>query len=292
MAGEYILVIEDSPAVASLLIDRILPAGGYQSALATDRDSALSSIKQRAPDLILLDLQLPGASGLEILEELRGWGLLVPVIMITAHGSENTVAQALRLGIHDYVIKPFSAHEILTRIERVLLSSSFPAPRAEQVVDRWRRKLAALGALGKLGRTAADARAMLQRGLEAAAYVADAQQAAVYRSSYGSEPMVLAAQIGTPSPLTPEQQATLHRILANRACYRPTILPAENPAPVMHLPLWAWNQPLGILSLYRGANDPPFGETDEQFCSILADYLALVIAAIAPERHPEDGMGA
>ncbi len=292
MAGEYVLVIEDSAAVASVLIERILPAGGYQSALAIDRDSAIASIKQRVPDLILLDLQLPGASGLEILEELRGWGLLVPVIMITAHGSESTVAQALRLGIHDYVIKPFSAHEILTRIEHVLLTSSLPPLRAEQVVDRWRRKLAALGALGRLGRTAADARTMLQRGLEAAAYVADASQAAVYRAAYGSDPLVLTAHIGTPSLPTPEQQATLNLILANRACYRPTVLPAENPFPVMHLPLWALNQPLGILSLYRGANHPPFSETDEQFCSILADYLALVIITMAPLNHPVNGIGA
>lgn len=290
MAGEYVLVVEDSPAVASVLLDRILPAGGYQSALATDRDSALASIKQRTPDLILLDLQLPGASGLEILEELRSWGMSVPVIMMTAHGSEKTVAQALRLGIQDYVIKPFSADELLARVEHVLLTCALSPPRADQVIDRWRRKLAALEALGKTGRTMADARIVLQRGLEAAAYVTDAQQAALYLAAGAPDPMVLTAKVGNLPHVTPEEQVMLQRILASRTLYRPTVLPPEDAAPVMHIPLWALNQSLGILSLYRNADEPPFSEANGQLASILADYLALVIATMqlipAPPSPP------
>jgi CheY-like chemotaxis protein len=280
MAGEYVLVVEDSPTVASVLLERILPAGGYQSTLAIDRDSALRSIKQRTPDLILLDLQLPGASGLEILEELRGWGMSIPVIMMTAHGSEKTVAQALRLGIQDYVIKPFSADELLARVEHVLLTCSLSPPQTEQVIDRWRRRLAALETLGGIGRTVADARIVLQRGLETAAYITDAQQAGLYLTGGALEPMVLTAQVGNLPPVTSEEHAVLQRILASRTLYRPTVLPPEDPAPVMHIPLWALNQSLGILSLYRNADRPPFSEANGQLASILADYLALVITTM------------
>jgi two-component system NtrC family sensor kinase len=287
MAKEYVLVVEDSPAVASVLINRILPAGGYESALATDRESALSSIQQRQPDLILLDFQLPGASGLEILEELRASDLSVPVIMMTAHGSENTVAQALRIGIQDYVIKPFSADELLSRVEHVLMTSSLPPPKAELVVDRWRRKLAALEGLGRVGRTAADARILLQRGLEAAAYVAEADQATLHLARGNTGPLVVAAQVG--GRATPSQEQTmLQRILASQTGYRPTVLPDEDPTPVLHLPLWALNQPLGVLSLYRQGDQPPFSEANEQFASIVVGYLALVAAMLAPSSLPAD----
>src|SRR4030095_14601214 len=109
-----ILVVDDEPEMVRGLEDN-LRFEGYQIITAGDGERALALALSEAPDLILLDLMLPGLSGWDVCRALRQRGLDIPVIMLTARGTEADQVQGLELGADDYVTKPFSLRELLAR---------------------------------------------------------------------------------------------------------------------------------------------------------------------------------
>ena len=113
-----ILVVDDEPAVTNLLAYNLRKAG-YEVLAAADGQAALAAARAANPDLILLDLMLPGIDGLEVCRELRKTSS-VPIIMITARGEEIDRVVGLELGADDYVSKPFSLRELMARIKAVL----------------------------------------------------------------------------------------------------------------------------------------------------------------------------
>ncbi len=119
-----ILIVEDEPAIRDLVAFALRKAG-YEPVHAADGREAAAAIAERVPDLILLDWMLPGASGLELARRWRREDLTrdVPIIMLTARGEENDRVSGLESGIDDYVVKPFSARELLARIKAVLRRS-------------------------------------------------------------------------------------------------------------------------------------------------------------------------
>jgi two-component system phosphate regulon response regulator PhoB len=119
-----ILIVEDEPAIREM-VAFALRKGGYEPVHAGDGREAAAAIADRVPDLILLDWMLPGASGLELARRWRREELTrdVPIIMLTARGEENDRVSGLESGIDDYVVKPFSARELLARIKAVLRRS-------------------------------------------------------------------------------------------------------------------------------------------------------------------------
>lgn len=124
--GERILVVDDEPAVTDLLAYNLRKAN-YQVLTAADGHQALDLAQQFRPDLILLDLMLPGVEGLEVCRELRKTSS-VPIIMVTALGEEIDRVVGLELGADDYVAKPFSVRELLARIKAVLRRASQRGP--------------------------------------------------------------------------------------------------------------------------------------------------------------------
>ncbi len=117
--AEKILVIEDEATVRRGLID-LLEAKGYGVFSAAEGNEGLLKAKEGHPDLILLDVMLPGLSGWDVLRGLRSERSKVPVIMLTAKGSEIDKVLGFELGVDDYVTKPFSLLELLGRIQAVL----------------------------------------------------------------------------------------------------------------------------------------------------------------------------
>jgi DNA-binding response OmpR family regulator len=120
-----ILVVDDEPQMVRGLVDN-LRFEGYQTLAAADGREALALAAAEAPDLILLDVMMPGMSGWDVCRELRARGLTMPVIMLTARGEEADRVQGLELGADDYVTKPFGLRELLARIRAVLRR---PGPR-------------------------------------------------------------------------------------------------------------------------------------------------------------------
>src|SRR2546422_9765080 len=114
-----ILIVDDEPEMVRGLADN-LRFEGYQTLSAGDGTRGLQLALTEAPDLILLDIMMPGMSGWDVCRELRRKGLDVPVIMLTARGEELDRVLGLELGADDYVTKPFGLRELLARIRAVL----------------------------------------------------------------------------------------------------------------------------------------------------------------------------
>ncbi len=123
MPRRRVLVIEDDNAIRDGIVDA-LEYDGYDTFETGCGNRGLDMAVQVACDLVLLDLQLPGTDGLDILREVRKTRPRLPVIILTARGSEEDRVSGLRLGADDYVVKPFSVRELLARVEAVLRRSA------------------------------------------------------------------------------------------------------------------------------------------------------------------------
>lgn len=115
----HVLVVDDDPTVAEVVAG-YLDRAGHDVGRAADGPSALAHFARRRPDLVVLDLMLPGMDGFEVCRRMREQGGPVPVIMLTARGDEEDRVLGLETGADDYVTKPFSPRELVLRVESVL----------------------------------------------------------------------------------------------------------------------------------------------------------------------------
>jgi two-component system phosphate regulon response regulator PhoB len=129
MRQEKLVVIEDEPDILEVMRYN-LSREGFRVICCEDGEDGLRTVRKEAPALVLLDLMLPGADGLEICRILRGDPLTrgIPIVMVTAKGEESDVVLGLGLGADDYVVKPFSPKELVARVKAVLRRSP---PRAD-----------------------------------------------------------------------------------------------------------------------------------------------------------------
>src|SRR6266545_5020287 len=104
--GGRVLVVDDDAPSRELLEVR-LGALNCEVVMAADGQEALSAIRRETPALVLLDLQIPGVGGMEVLRTLRRDGIDLPVIVITAHGSIESAVEAMKQGAYDFILKPF-----------------------------------------------------------------------------------------------------------------------------------------------------------------------------------------
>ncbi|MFJ3527490.1 response regulator transcription factor [Streptomyces sp. NPDC090132] len=114
----HVLVVDDDPTVSEVVAG-YLAGAGYEVARAADGPAALECFARRRPDLVVLDLMLPGMDGFEVCRRMRVHGR-VPVIMLTARGDEDDRILGLETGADDYVTKPFSPRELVLRVDSVL----------------------------------------------------------------------------------------------------------------------------------------------------------------------------
>jgi DNA-binding response OmpR family regulator len=121
MNNGTVLVVEDEPSIAEV-VSLYLRRAGYQVQMAQDGNAALELLARQAPDLVILDLMLPGVDGYEITRWLRDRND-VPIIMLTARRDERDRIAGLELGADDYVVKPFSPQELVSRVRAVLRRS-------------------------------------------------------------------------------------------------------------------------------------------------------------------------
>lgn len=122
MSAGRILTIEDDAAIRRGIVDA-LSFAGYNVIEAANGNDGCTAAVTRAYDLLLLDMVLPGKSGLEILQKVRNARPTLPVIILSARGEERDRVTGLKLGADDYVVKPFSVDELLARVEAVLRRS-------------------------------------------------------------------------------------------------------------------------------------------------------------------------
>ena len=125
----HVLIVDDEASVREMVSDALRFAG-YEVSSARDAVEALNAVAKRRPDLLVVDINMPGMNGHELLQHLRKQGDAIPVILLTARQAFEDVVDGLRSGADDYVRKPFRLEELLLRIEAVLRRVS-PATEAQ-----------------------------------------------------------------------------------------------------------------------------------------------------------------
>ena len=135
MSNEKVLVVEDEEDIAELIRFN-LAQEGFQVRVAATGEQGLEEARREVPDLILLDLMLPGTDGLEICRRLKRdpGTAAVPIVMVTARGEESDIVAGLELGADDYVTKPFSPRVLLARLRAVLRRRKTVAPQESEAL--------------------------------------------------------------------------------------------------------------------------------------------------------------
>ena len=122
--SSLILIVEDEDKIATLLSDYLREVGGYRTHVISHGDEAIDAFDAQQPDLVLLDLMLPGQGGLEVCKAIRAKST-VPIIMVTALVEEIDRLLGLEIGADDYICKPFSLREVVARVKANLRRVSF-----------------------------------------------------------------------------------------------------------------------------------------------------------------------
>ena len=132
---ERVLVIDDSQDIRDFLVENILRPKGFEVLTASDGLMGLELAIAKEPDLMITDQQMPGLTGLQVLQKLRERNIDIPAILITGEGSEDTAVRAFRLGIKDYIIKPIDADELSESVDKALRENRLQKER-DQLVEQ------------------------------------------------------------------------------------------------------------------------------------------------------------
>jgi two-component system response regulator (stage 0 sporulation protein F) len=117
--GYKILIVDDQTGVRTLLCEAFLEEG-YDAEMAPNGYEAVQKVKAGAPDIILMDMKMPGMNGIEALQEIKKINDSIPVIIMTAYGELEVVAEAMKLGISEYIAKPFDIFELRRMVARIV----------------------------------------------------------------------------------------------------------------------------------------------------------------------------
>ena len=118
--GDRILLVENDPEISDIVARQTLRAVGYQVDVVEDSSAAIKSLLETPPDLIIVDLNIPGLSAKDMLVALNAQGVTTPLLVIAGKGQEQDVIQAFRLGAADYLMWPARDAEVVSVVERVL----------------------------------------------------------------------------------------------------------------------------------------------------------------------------
>ncbi|MCA9916932.1 MAG: GAF domain-containing protein [Anaerolineales bacterium] len=299
MSGEFILVIDDSREIVKHLTETVLPSFGYHTMHAYDGKSGLEIVREKEPDLVMLDFNLPQMTGLDVLQQMAQESLKTPVVLMTGYGSELSAIEAFRLGAKDYLIKPFTVDEIVETIDRALVETRLlhdKAELAEEIrrlkveMSRQNNEMRTLSNIGKAITSLLSVDEVLQRVLEAATYLTNAEESTIWLPDNDGK------------YLRPYDRQTSYRPNA-----QPTVLPlADSPAgevmqsgrplrqssmsgpglkvkggyyahAVLYVPLQLRGITLGVLGVSNRSAYRAFSKQDEFLLSFLADYAAIAL---------------
>ncbi|OGO32351.1 MAG: hypothetical protein A2136_07155 [Chloroflexi bacterium RBG_16_54_11] len=295
MSHEIILVVDDNRQISDFLSKALLPGMGYEVLVARDATTAKKIINQHNAnfDLMLLDLQLPDLTGLELLRNLNDDGYRIPTILMTGHGSEQVAAEAFRLGVHDYLSKPLDEILLTEAITRALAENRLQREKAH-LTSKLEDQVAWLTSLSKVGQSVTstlDVSEVLVRIVEAGVSLTRAEEGFLALLDRGSGLLYLRAvknmdEDSIKTLRIPITDTLVGQVMKSKKPLR-AIQPSQR-APLkvstgylvhslLHVPILSKGVPLGVLSVTNRKNDIPFKEEDEVVLSSLADYAAVAL---------------
>jgi class 3 adenylate cyclase/DNA-binding response OmpR family regulator len=279
VSGETILVVDDSHHTREFIVDYVLRPKGYLAILAVDGAEGVQLALDQKPDLIILDIELPKLDGMGVLHALKDNGLSIPVIMSTAHGSEQIAVEAFRLGVRDYVPKPFEVSNMIKAIEHALVETRIRRERDElfarllqtnRALEARLRELNTLYGISKSVTMLLDHDSLLRRIVEAAQFVTGAQMCLLRLYDWQLGQLRIQAVNGTRSrTLPPENDKVAQQVLRNG---QPVITPVA-----VAVPMKVGGKLIGTLDAINNAGTRPFLEHDMHLLQALADYAAIAI---------------
>jgi len=316
LAGERILLVDDAVEVRQFLADSVLRAEGYDVLTAADGVEGYTLARDLRPDLIIADYLMPGWTGLEMLAALHEDNIKPPFILITAEGSEELAVKALRLGVSDYLIKPFDTDDLLNAMQRVLrehwtrqITQHIPTQLLEANLQLERRlhELDTLVQIGKRVTAMLDLQAVLQEVVRAAVRLAEAERGNLLLVDEASGELYLYAsteaikngdksfrlpvadslagqvvQTGEPVVITGEEQ---HKIKTHYLV-----------RDVAYVPLSLQSKVIGVLEVSNHEISHAFEPHTLQLLRVMADFSAVAIenarlyAAMQHERDTLDAV--
>lgn len=290
---EDILIIDDSQEICDFLSQYVLPELGYRAMIARTGRQGLNRLRQQVPEMILLDLQLPDISGLDLLRLIAQEGHDVPVILMTAHGSEGIAVEAFRLGARNYLIKPFSETEAQAVIEQALRERRLQREKDQLTQNLQQRvqELTVLYAIGKSVSALLDQEELLIRIVEAGVYITRAEEGFLLLLDPEANELYLRAakNIGAAraqSLRMPTEDTLAGQVIRTAKPVR--IDASKQGAPLkfktgflvralLQVPLIVGNTVIGVLGVDNQQSLRTFTENDQYLLSALADYAALAL---------------
>jgi GAF domain-containing protein/CheY-like chemotaxis protein len=295
---EKILIIDDSAKIRSFLSE-MLRSLGYVVSTASDGKRGLDKALAERPDLILLDFNLPRLSGIEVLEALQKGNHEVPVILMTAHGSESVAVQAFRLGVRDYLTKPIEAEQILEVVEKALTESRLRRERdqlmrrLEQINRQLERRVMDLSTLYAVGQSVTsllDLEKLLNRVVEAATYLTGADEAFLFLIEKGKDELSLRDSRGLGEKWVPGSRLKIQDTLMgtvvttgkplalDRTAESRELTVLDHPvSALVNVPLKVKDKTIGVLGVTSKTPGRAFAQDDLSRLAALADYAVIAI---------------
>jgi two-component system NtrC family sensor kinase len=293
---ERVLVVDDRPENIDFIVEYVLKPNGYVPLIARDGAEGLDRARSENPDLILLDVQMPKMTGIEVVEALNEQGIRIPVILMTFHGSEDLAVRVFRLGVKDYVIKPFEVSELLEAIERALSEARLRQERddllnrllqANSQLEHRVKELNILSSVGKAVASLLDLDRLLGRLVDAAVYLSGAEEGWLMMVDEDTDELYVRAARGVEEKRARSLRLRVEDSLAGAVIRsgepivisggRHKVKTAYLVNSLVAVPLKIGQRSIGVLSVdFRIANRT-FGNSAVSLLSALADYAAIAI---------------
>jgi len=300
VAGEQILVIDDSVEIRDFLQNVILRPQGYRVSVAFDGQEGLQHALRERPDVVLLDVNMPRMTGMEVLRKLRDAKYEWPVILMTFHGSENIAVESFRLGVRDYIRKPFEADEVLACVDRALVESKLRREREELLkrlelsnrqLNHKVAELATLYAIGQAVTSLLDLEKLLNRVVEASVYLCQADEGMLYLVDERSDELYMTAAQGLGEKAARGFRLRVSDALAAEVLRtgKPFLRASQGEDAklkiktgylihsLVNVPLQVKDKRIGVLSVTNKVRARSFTSDDVRRLGALANYAAIAI---------------
>jgi DNA-binding response OmpR family regulator len=293
-SGDRILVVEPDPTISDLIGRQALQSMGHQVAVATDAAGAISKAVQWAPDVILVDLNLPGLSGKDLLVAFASQGIRSPLIVIARRGSEADIIQTFRLGAADYLLLPVREAEVINAVNRVLQQVHDRRERDQlaqqlqqtnQEMQARVRELTTIYAVGKAMTSITDRSYLFEKIVDASIRSTRADLAWLLLREDEKKPFVLAAEHNLPDGLGVHVNQPWDDGISSLVSLSGEALSIHGDPlrrfkisalgqAVLIVPVKAQKSVIGLLVMVRKAH-VPFGSSEQHLLEALADYASI-----------------
>ncbi len=297
VANERVLVIDDGKDIRDFVVNYVLLPNNFEVLVARNGSEGLQKALREEPDFIIVDMQMPRMSGLEVLQALAERGRDIPSILVTAHGSEKLAVAAFRAGARDYIIKPFEVDEVLDAVNRVLRDVRRRQERdklsaqLKNTSRQLRDQVHQLNTLSEIGRSVTsllDLEPVLHRVVEASVFITNADEGTLLLLDEATDELYVRASKNLDRELVQSMRLKVHDSLAGQVVHSgaPLLIGERGWQKIkteylvkslLYVPLKVRDQTIGVLGVANKVKSDPFSQRDQQLLLVLAGYAAVAI---------------